>query len=103
MGKWRNYESSETFQNYKSRVYEGLNEIKDLGEKILLVTSGGIVAMAVKHTRYLYSDALGTWLLASYNTGITKLLYYDKGFVISQLNALPHLETPERWAKRTYT
>ena len=24
----------ETFQNYKSRVYEGLNEIKDFGEKI---------------------------------------------------------------------
>ena len=104
--KWENGEilnPPETFQNYKSRVSEGLNEIKDLGEKILLVTSGGIVAMAVKHTLNLNTEALGNCLLASYNTGITKLLYYDQGFVISQLNALPHLETPERWTKRTYT
>ena len=91
------------FQNYKSRVSEGLYEIKDLGEKILLVTSGGIVAMAVKHTLNLTTEALGNCLLASRNTGITKLLYYDQGFVISQMNALPHLETPERWTKRTYT
>ena len=42
-------------------------------------------------------------LLSSYNTGITKLLNYDQSFIISQFNALPHLETPERWTKRTYT
>ena len=104
--KWENGEimnPPETFQNYKSRVSEGLHEIKDLGEKILLVTSGGIVAMAVKHTLNLNTEALGNCLLASCNTGITKLLYYDQGFVISQLNALPHLETPARWTKRTYT
>jgi broad specificity phosphatase PhoE len=104
--KWENGEilnPPETFQNYKSRVSEGLNEIKDLGEKILLVTSGGIVAMAIKHTLNLNTEALGNCLLASYNTGITKLLYYDQAFVISQVNALPHLETPERWTKRTYT
>ena len=104
--KWENGEildPPETFENYKSRVLEGLNEIKDLGEKILLVTSGGIIAMAIKHTLDLNTEALGNCLLASYNTGITKLLYYDQGFVISQLNALPHLETPERWTKRTYT
>ena len=104
--KWENGEimnPPETFQNYKSRVSEGLNEIKDLGEKILLVTSGGIVAMAIKHTLNLNTEALGNCLLASYNTGITKLLYYDQGFVISQVNALPHLETPARWTKRTYT
>ena len=104
--KWENGEimnPPETFQNYKSRVSEGLNEIKDLGEKVLLVTSGGIVAMAIKHTLNLSTEALGNCLLASYNTGITKLLYYDQGFVISQVNALPHLETPARWTKRTYT
>ena len=36
--KWENREimnPPETFQNYKSRVSEGLNEIKDLGEKVL--------------------------------------------------------------------
>ena len=104
--KWENGEimnPPETFQNYKSRVSEGLNEIKDLGEKVLLVTSGGIVAMAIKHTLNLNTEALGNCLLASYNTGISKLLYYDQGFVISQVNALPHLETPARWTKRTYT
>ena len=104
--KWENGEimnPPETFQNYKSRVSEGLNEIKDLGEKVLLVTSGGIVAMAIKHTLNLNTEALGNCLLASYNTGITKLLYYDQGFVISQVNALPHMETPARWIKRTYT
>ena len=104
--KWENGEimnPPETFQNYESRVSEGLNEIKDLGEKILLVTSGGIVAMAVKHTLNLNTEALGNCLLASYNTGITKLLYYDKGLVISQLNALTHLETPERRTSRTFT
>ena len=92
--KWENGEimnPPETFQNYKSRVSEGLDEIKELGEKILLVTSGGIVAMAVKHTLNLNTEALGNCLLASYNTGITKLLYYDKGFVISQLLSLIHI------------
>ena len=104
--KWENGEildPPETFENYKSRVLEGLNEIKDLGEKILLVTSGGIIAMAIKHTLDLNTEALGNCLLSSYNTGITKLLHYDQSFIISQFNALPHLETPERWTKRTYT
>jgi broad specificity phosphatase PhoE len=104
--KWENGEildPPETFENYKIRVSQGLNEIKDLGEKILLVTSGGIIAMAIKHTLDLNTEALGNCLLASYNTGITKLLHYDQNFVISQMNALPHMETPERWTKRTYT
>ena len=104
--KWENGEilnPPETFENYKSRVSEGLNEIKDLGEKILLVTSGGIIAMAIKHTLDLTTEALGNCLLASCNTGVTKLLHYDQSFIISQINALPHLETPERWTKRTYT
>ena len=103
MGKWGNHGPPKHFKIINQGFLEGLNEIKDLGEKILLVTSGGIVAMAVKHTLNLNTEALGNCLLASYNTGITKLLYYDQGFVISQLNALPHLETPERWTKRTYT
>jgi len=104
--KWENGEildPPETFENYKIRVSQGLNEIKDLGEKILLVTSGGIIAMAIKHTLDLNTKALGNCLLASYNTGITKLLHYDQNFIISQMNALPHMETPERWTKRTYT
>jgi len=104
--KWENGEilnPPETFENYKSRVSEGLDNIKDLGEKILLVTSGGIIAMAIKHTLNLNTEALGNCLLASYNTGVTKLLYYDESFVISQMNALPHLETPDRWKNRTYT
>ena len=104
--KWENGEilnPPETFENYKTRVSEGLNEIKDLGEKILLVTSGGIIAMAIKHTLDLTTEALGNCLLASCNTGVTKLLHYDQSFIISQINALPHLETPERWTKRTYT
>jgi broad specificity phosphatase PhoE len=104
--KWENGEilnPPETFENYKTRVLEGLNEIKDLGEKILLVTSGGIIAMAIKHTLDLTTEALGNCLLASCNTGVTKLLHYDQSFIISQINALPHLETPERWTKRTYT
>jgi broad specificity phosphatase PhoE len=104
--KWENGEilnPPETFENYKSRVSEGLHNIKDLGEKILVVTSGGIIAMAIKHTLNLNTEALGNCLLASYNTGVTKLLYYDESFVISQMNALPHLETPDRWKNRTYT
>ena len=57
----------------------------------------------LKHTLNLNTEALGNCLLASYNTGVTKLLYYDESFVISQMNALPHLETPDRWKNRTYT
>ena len=104
--KWENGEilnPPETFENYKTRVLEGLNEIKDLGEKILLVTSGGIIAIAIKHTLDLTTEALGNCLLASCNTGVTKLLHHYQSFIISQINALPHLETPERWTKRTYT
>ena len=57
--KWENGEilnPPETFENYKSRVSEGLDNIKDLGEKILVVTSGGIIAMAIKHTLNLNTD-----------------------------------------------
>ena len=91
----------ETFENYKSRVSEGLDNIKDLGKKILLVTSGSIIAMAIKHIKFKYRGAgklpFGELQHRGYKTTLLREL------VISQMNALPHLETPDRWKNRTYT
>ena len=103
--KWENGEilnPPETFENYKSRVSEGLDNIKDLGKNFTSNFWWHNCYGNQTYIKFKYRGA-GKLPFGELQHRVTKLLYYDESFVISQMNALPHLETPDRWKNRTYT
>ena len=92
----------ETYENYETRVRNMLEDMRHAGPNVLAVTSGGIIAMAIKLALGLDNDGLVKCLLAGMNTGVTKLHYINGSFGLLQMNAMPHLEHPDRLDLRTF-
>lgn len=92
----------ETYQNYETRVEAMLDDMRHAGPEVLAVTSGGIIAMAIKIALNLDSEGLVKCLLAGMNTGVTKLHYIHGSFSLLQMNALPHLEHPDRLDAKSF-
>ena len=92
----------ETYETYETRVGDMLEDMRHSGPNVLAVTSGGIIAMAIKLALGLDNIGLVKCLLAGMNTGITKLQYINGSFGLLQMNALPHLEHPDRLDLRTF-
>ena len=92
----------ETWQNYRDRVGSVLDTLRHAGANVVVVTSGGIVAMAIAHALGLSREALVKALIEGVNTGVTQLHYIGGSFHLKQYNAVPHLERTDRLYARTY-
>ncbi len=105
MSKWKANEiqnTPETYVNFVQRVSEIFDILKNSGESILVVTSGGIIAKALQNFLGLNDKVMIKFLLASMNTGVTILNYSNGQFNVEQVNALPHLDHSSRIKSRTY-
>lgn len=92
----------ETYQMYETRVTDMLDDMRHAGPSVLAVTSGGIIAMAIKIALNLDTAGLIKCLLAGMNTGVTQLQYIHGSFTLIQMNALPHLEHPSRLDAKSF-
>ena len=105
MSKWKANEiqnTPESYVNFVERVSEVFDILKNSGESILVVTSGGIIAKALQNFLGLSDKVMIKFLLASMNTGVTILNYSNGQFNVEQVNALPHLDHSSRIKSRTY-
>jgi len=105
MSKWKANEiinAPESYVDFAERVSEVFDTLKNSGDCILAVTSGGIIAKALQNFLGLSDKVMIRFLLASMNTGITVLNYSDGQFKVEQVNALPHLDHSTRFKSRTY-
>ena len=105
MSKWKANEivnAPESYVDFAERVSEVFDTLKNSGNCILAVTSGGIIAKALQNCLGLSDKVMIRFLLASMNTGITVLNYSDGQFKVEQVNALPHLDHSTRFKSRTY-
>ncbi len=105
MSKWKANEienSPESYVDFADRVSEVFDILKDSGDSILAVTSGGIIAKALQNCLGLSDKMMIKFLLASMNTGITIINYSNGQFNVEQVNALPHLDHLSRIKSRTY-
>lgn len=94
--------ASETFQNFESRVEESLADIAAGPGRALVVTSGGLIAMAVRVSMGLDMGAFARLTTTIKNTSVHQLHPIGTRLTLTQFNAVPHLEHNDRRHAQTY-
>ena len=102
---WANGEiadAPESFADFEARVTDGLTEIAEGEGRAIVVTSGGVVGMALRITMGLDIAAMSRVCLAVENTSLSRWLPLHGSLTLTQFNALPHLDAPDRQFARTH-
>jgi broad specificity phosphatase PhoE len=92
----------ESFETFETRVGDALREIADGQGRALVVTSGGLIGMAMRIVLGLDMRGLAHMCLAIENTSVHRLQPLPTGLAITQFNALPHLDSPARARMRSH-
>lgn len=93
---------AEPYAAYESRVGAVLAEAAAPGRRVLCVTSGGIIGMAVRLALGLPLDRLPDVLLPVGHTSVTRLRVRPEGLQLFAFNAYPHFERDGRLPSRTW-
>ncbi len=94
--------ASETFHHFQSRVDDVLHEIAAGQGRALVITSGGLIAMAIRVAMGLELGAFARLALTIMNTSVHQLHPIGAGLTLTQFNAVPHLAPRERQHAQTY-
>lgn len=92
----------EEFDAFESRVREGLDAVGTGDGRAMVVTSAGVIGMVMRITLGLDIVAFARACLAVENTSLSRWLPLRGSLALTQFNALPHLEHPERQFARTH-
>ena len=92
----------ETFEDFEIRVTSALTEIREGDGPALVVTSGGLIAMAMRQVMGLDIEAMARVALAIMNTSMHRLHPIGDQLAPVLFNAVPHLETPDRHFAQTH-
>ena len=94
--------ASESFHDFQRRIDEVLTEIAAGDGRALVVTSGGLIAMAIRVAMGLELGAFARIALPIMNTSVHQLHPVGAGLTLTQFNAVPHLADPDRQHAQTY-
>lgn len=92
----------EPFAAFEARVSDALHEIAAGDGPALVVTSGGLIAMAMRRFLGLETDAMARVALAIMNTSMHRLFPIGDQLSPVLFNAVPHLEQPDRHFAQTH-
>ena len=92
----------ESFSAFRARITEVLTEQCDNAGRTLLVTSGGVIGMALRHALGLDNAGMARVMLQINNASLHRLSYVRGTLMVAGFNATPHLDTPDRAHARTY-
>ncbi len=95
----------ETWSEFQQRVRSAVGELMqthDSGSRVLVSTSGGVIALALQHVLDLSdSQTIGiNWVIN--NSSVTRIRYGAGRVSMSLFNGLAHLETPQHRELITY-
>ncbi len=102
---WQNGEIDnppESFTAFETRVRAALDEIGSGRGPALVITSGGLIAMAMRQVLGLETGAFSRMALAIMNTSVHRLFPIGDALCPVLFNAVPHLESPERHFAQTH-
>jgi len=92
----------ESWRDFETRVSSALAEIA-LGEgPALVITSGGLISMAMRHALALDTLGMARLALAIMNSSMHRLHTIDGHLSPVLFNAVPHLEEPDRHYAQTH-
>lgn len=92
----------ETFQEFEHRVTQALTEISTGNGPALVVTSGGLIAMAMRQFLGLDTHSMARVALAIMNTSMHRLFPIGGHLSPVLFNAVPHLDHPDRQFAQTH-
>ena len=92
----------ETYHDFQTRVDDVLHEIAAGKGDALVVTSGGLIGMATRVAMGLELGAFARLVIAIMNTSVHRMEIVGSGLTLTQFNAVPHLERPDRQHAQTY-
>ena len=92
----------ETFEAFAGRVDEAVTEIAAGRGPALVVTSGGLIGMVLRQTMGLGSPAFARACIAIMNTSVHRLHRLGHDMALTQFNAVPHLDRPDRQYAQTH-
>ncbi len=92
----------ESFEAFEARVGAALRDIAAGDGRALVVTSGGLIGMAMRIVMRLDLAALAHACLAIENSSLHRIQPLSTGLAMTQFNAVPHLEAPDRHFARSH-
>ncbi|MFW8593599.1 histidine phosphatase family protein [Cribrihabitans neustonicus] len=92
----------ETWDAFETRTQSALAEIAEGDGPALVVTSGGLIAMAMRQAMGLDTGGMARLALAVLNTSMHRLFPIGGQMSPVLFNAVPHLEAPDRHFAQTH-
>ena len=88
-----NHELDESWQAFESRVATSLADIaaKPDKAKVLVVSSGGAIAMALRQILKADAETMVSLNLQTANTSVSRCYFNQQAFSLQSFNHLPHL------------
>ncbi|WP_172300054.1 histidine phosphatase family protein [Pseudoruegeria sp. HB172150] len=103
MEAWHRAEirGNEDFTEFEGRVTEILREASEPGVRVICITSGGVIGMALRSLLGVDPRRLAHLLMPIRNSSLHRVTVAPHGTILSGFNATPHLDAPDRAYART--
>jgi broad specificity phosphatase PhoE len=95
----------ERFSEFEARVLRGLRGITEREgnkQRVLLISSGGAISMALRHVLQAPASAMLSMNLQLRNSSLSHLYFNASSVHFAGFNHVPHLERPDRSGAITY-
>jgi len=92
----------ESFEAFTTRVTTLIDTLCNHSGRILLVTSGGVIGMIMRHALGLQNGATSKIMLQIMNSSLHRLEYVHDQLMVAGFNATPHLDSPKRAYAKTH-
>jgi broad specificity phosphatase PhoE len=105
MGHWARDDLDdvpETFGQFTTRITGLLDEITHLQGRTLVVTSGGVIGLVMRHALGLDIPGMSKVMLRVMNSSLHRMDHVHDMLMLGTFNATPHLDLPDRAHARTF-
>lgn len=103
MEAWHRAEirGNESFAGFEARITAALSEAATEGRRVLFVTSGGVIAMVMRHILGLDPARFAHAMMPVVNTSISRVRVTGDQMLLTGFNAAPHFDAPDFMGLRT--
>lgn len=98
-------ELSETWDSFSNRVRTSFNHIQNNfhGDKVLVVSSGGVIAMMISQVLQSSADSVIELNLQTKNTSVSHFYFNTKSIRLTGFNHTPHLDEKDKQQYITFS
>lgn len=95
-------DACERYAAFQNRITTLVEELCGAHGRVLLVTSGGVIGIIMRHVLALDNAATSRIMLQVMNSSVHRLHYVHGQLMLGAFNATPHLDAPDRAHARTF-